>query len=216
MDRAGAVGHFGGAIYHLLLEEDLRLLLLSLAAFVIGSIPTGLIIAKSKGIDLKQKGSGNIGATNVLRTTGKGPAFLTLCGDILKGAAAVLLAKYFEAGVLSQGVIGICSILGHNFSLFLKFKGGKGVATSLGVLSIYSPYAAFFTLLLWLLTVLITKYSSLGALVSFGFLPVSMILFDTGEKLPIALAITLMMFLRHKENISRLVRGTELKVGKKV
>ena len=84
------------------------------------------------------------------------------------------------------------------------------------MLSIYSPYAALFTLLLWLLTVLITKYSSLGALVSFGFLPVSMILFDTGKKLPIALAITLMMFLRHKENISRLARGTELKVGKKV
>jgi len=216
MDRAGAVGHFWGTVYHFFLEKDLKILLLSLAAFVIGSIPTGLIIAKSKGIDLKQKGSGNIGATNVLRTTGKWPAVLTLCGDILKGAAAVLLAKYFETGVLYEGVIGICSILGHNFSLFLKFKGGKGVATSLGVLSIYSPYAALFTLLLWLLTVLITKYSSLGALVSFGFLPVSMILFDTGKKLPIALAITLMMFLRHKENISRLVRGTELKVGKKV
>lgn len=193
----------------------MRLLLLSLAAFLIGSIPTGLIIARGMGIDLKKKGSGNIGATNVLRTTGKWPAFFTLCGDMLKGAAAVMLARYFDAGVLNEGVIGIASVLGHNFSLFLKFKGGKGVATSLGVLSIYSPLAALFTVFLWLGTVFITKYSSLGALISFGFLPVSMILFDTREKLPVALIITIMMFIRHRENISRLARGTELKVGRK-
>jgi glycerol-3-phosphate acyltransferase PlsY len=215
MDCAGVVGHVGGAVYHFFLEKDLKLLLLSLAAFIIGSIPTGLIIARGMGIDLKKKGSGNIGATNVLRTTGKWPAFFTLCGDILKGAVAVLLARYFDAGVLYEGVVGIFSVLGHNFSLFLKFKGGKGVATSLGMLSIYSPYAALITVLLWVATVFTTKYSSLGALISFGFLPVSMILFDTGEKLPIALIITLMMFIRHRENILRLARGTELKVGKK-
>ena len=198
------------------MEEDLKVILLSLAAFIIGSIPTGLLIARSKGIDLKQKGSGNIGATNVLRTIGKGPAVLTLCGDILKGVVAVLLARHFEAGILLEGLTGISAILGHNFSLFLKFKGGKGVATSLGVLSIYSPFTALFTVVLWLLTVLTTKYSSLGALLSFGFLPISMILFDTWEKLPIALMITLMMFIMHRENISRLVKGTELKVGQKV
>ena len=167
------------------------------------------------GIDLKKKGSGNIGATNVLRTAGKWPAFFTLCGDIVKGAVAVLLARHFDSGVLYEGVVGIASVLGHNFSLFLKFRGGKGVATSLGMLSIYSPPVALITVLLWIATVFTTKYSSLGALISFGFLPVSMILFDTGEKLPIALIITLMMFIRHRENISRLARGTELKVGKK-
>lgn len=193
----------------------MKIILLSIAAFVIGSIPTGLLIAGSRGIDLRQKGSGNIGATNVLRTAGRWPAVITLFGDILKGAAAVLLARHFEAGLLFEGVIGICSILGHNFSMFLKFKGGKGVATSLGMLGIYSPVTALFSVLLWLLTVMTTKYSSLGALVSFGFLPVSMILFDTGEKLPIALFMTLMMFIRHRENIFRLARGTELKIGQK-
>lgn len=197
------------------MEEDLKIILLSLAAFIIGSVPTGLLIAGSRGIDLRQKGSGNIGATNVLRTTGRWPAVVTLCGDVLKGAAAVLLARHFEAGVLHEGVIGIFSVLGHNFSLFLRFKGGKGVATSLGVLSIYSPVTALFSVILWLLTVITTKYSSLGALVAFGFLPVSMILFDTREKLPIALLMTLMMFIMHRENISRLAKGTELKVGKK-
>ena len=193
----------------------MKIVLLAIAAFIIGSVPTGILIARSRGIDLKQKGSGNIGATNVLRTAGKWPALITLSGDTLKGAAAVVLARHFGAGVLFEGIIGIFSILGHNFSIFMKFKGGKGVATSLGVLSIYAPQTALFTLILWLLTVLITKYSSLGALVSFGFLPVIMILFDTGEKFPIALTITLMMFIRHRENISRLIKGTEPKVGTK-
>ena len=194
----------------------MKVILLSIAAFIIGSVPTGILIARSRGIDLKQKGSGNIGATNVLRTTGKWPALITLLGDILKGAATVLLARHFGAGVLVEGIIGIFSILGHNFSIFMKFKGGKGVATSLGVLSIYSPQTALFTVILWLLTVLITKYSSLAALVSFGFLPVIMILFDTEEKFPIALTITLMMFIRHRANISRLIKVTEPKVGEKI
>ena len=194
----------------------MKIIFLSIAAFIIGSVPTGILIARSRGIDLKQTGSGNIGATNVLRTTGKWPAVFTLFGDILKGAATILLARHFGAGVLFEGVIGIFSILGHDFSVFMKFKGGKGVATSLGVLSIYSPHTALFTIILWLLTVLITKYSSLGALVSFGFLPVIMILFDTREKFPIALIMTLMIFIMHRENISRLAGGTELKVGKKI
>lgn len=194
----------------------MKILLLAIAAFIIGSVPTGILISRSRGIDLKQKGSGNIGATNVLRTAGKWPAVITLLGDVLKGAAAILLARHFGVGVFFEGVIGIFSILGHNFSIFMKFKGGKGVATSLGVLSIYSPQTALFTVILWMFTVLISKYSSLGALVSFGFLPVIMILFDTGEKFPIALTITLMMFIRHRENISRFIKGTEPKIGKKI
>ena len=192
----------------------MKVLLLA-AAFMIGSIPTGFVIAKGLGIDLRQRGSGNIGATNVLRTAGRWPAFFTLLGDGLKGVAAIWLARRLGAGTTYEGVAGICSILGHNFSIFLKFKGGKGVATSLGVLSIYSPVAALFTVVLWLLTFTATKYSSLGALVSFGFLPVSMILFDSWEKFPAALIITFLMFIMHRENITRLVNGTELKIGNK-
>jgi glycerol-3-phosphate acyltransferase PlsY len=193
----------------------LRIVLLAFTAFIIGSIPTGLLIAKSRGVDLTQRGSGNIGATNVLRTTGRWPAVLTLCGDALKGAAAVLLARHFGAGVFLEGLIGLCAVVGHNFSFFLRFRGGKGVATSLGVLSVYAPVTALFTVLLWLFTVFTTRYSSLGALVSFGILPVSMILFGTREKFPIALAMTVMMFIRHRENIFRLARGTEPRVGGK-
>ena len=145
----------------------MKIIPLSIAAFLIGSVPTGLLIARIRGIDLRQEGSGNIGATNVLRTVGKWPAVFTLCGDVMKGIAAVALARHFEAGVLLEGSTGICAILGHNFSLFLKGRGGKGVATSFGVLSVYSPITALFTVFLWLVTVLITKYSSLGALLSF-------------------------------------------------
>jgi glycerol-3-phosphate acyltransferase PlsY len=182
-------------------------------AFLLGSIPTGLLIARARGIDLKKSGSGNIGATNVLRTTGKGAALLTLAGDILKGAAAAAAAGHFLAGLpLYEGLVGLCSVLGHDFSVFLRFRGGKGVATSLGVLSVYAPQAGLFTTIIWIMTVLLTRYSSLGALVSFGMLPVIMFLVAK-EKLPVALLITALLFLRHRENISRLVRGTEPKVG---
>jgi len=193
----------------------LKIILFSIFAFILGSIPTGQIIAKSRGIDLKKTGSGNIGATNVFRTAGKWPAVFTLAGDILKGAIAVLVGRFFEVSMFYEGVIGLSSILGHNFSVFMKFKGGKGVATSLGVLCIYSPQTALFTIIIWLMTVLITKYSSLGALVSFGILPLSIILFDSKAKLSVAFLMTIILFIRHMDNISRLFKGTEQKVGMK-
>ncbi len=194
----------------------MTIVFLSLFAFVLGSIPTSLIIAKNRGIDIRKVGSGNIGATNVLRALGKGPAILTLVGDILKGLTAVLVARFFEVGMFYEGIVGLCSILGHNFPVFLKFRGGKGVATSIGVLSVYSPQTALVTIVIWLMTVFITRYSSLGALISFGLLPLSIIMFDTKAKFPIALIITLIVYARHAENISRLFKGTERKVGKAV
>lgn len=193
----------------------MTLAFLCVAAFLIGSIPIGQIIAGSRGIDLQKVGSGNIGATNVLRTTGKLPALFTLFGDYAKGMTVVLLARFFDAGILHQGVVGIIAVLGHNFSIFLKFKGGKGVATSLGVLSIYAPPAALVTVMLWLMTVALTRYSSLGAVISFCSLPLSIFLLDTKEKLPIAIIMSIILLVRHKDNISRLIAGTESKVGRK-
>lgn len=194
----------------------MKIILVSLLAYLLGSVPTGLIIAKRRGVDLRRAGSGNIGATNVLRTTGKGAAVFTLIGDTLKGTAAALIGRYFFQGNLyAEGTIGLCAILGHDFPLFLKLKGGKGVATSLGVLSIYSPLAGLFTVIIWVMTVLITKYSSLGALVSFGLLPVGVLLVDTKEKLPLALLITALLFIRHKDNIKRLAAGSEDRIGGK-
>ena len=191
----------------------MKALLLTSLAFLLGSLPTGLLIAKVRGVNLKEVGSGNIGATNVLRTTGKWPALLTLMGDSAKGVVAVLIARYYGAGVFFEGVVGLCAVLGHNFSLFLKFKGGKGVATSLGVLTIYSPQTGLFTIIIWLMTVLITRYSSLGALVSFGLLPLSVSVLDSREKVPVLLMMTLLIFVRHKDNIRRLIKGTEPRIG---
>jgi len=190
-------------------------ILLFIISFVVGSIPFGIIIAKTKGVDLKKVGSGNIGATNVLRSLGKYPAVLTLLGDILKGTTAVALGKYFGLSPFFVGLIGFGAILGHNFSLFLGFRGGKGVATSFGVLGIYSPQTALFTFIIWITVVLVTKYSSLGALVAFGLLPLSMLFFDQSDKIIIALLITVLIFVRHKDNIKLLLSGKERKIGKR-
>lgn len=191
----------------------MKLILLAAFSFLLGSIPTGLLIAKTRGIDLKKSGSGNIGATNVLRTTGKMPALLTLAGDFLKGTAAAWLGWYAGLDISGQGFVGLCSILGHDFSVFLKFRGGKGVATSLGVLSIYSPQTCIFTIIIWIMTALVSRYSSLGAVLSFGILPFSIIFLDTREKFLFAFFTATLIIIKHRDNISRLIKGTESKIG---
>jgi glycerol-3-phosphate acyltransferase PlsY len=195
--------------------DMIKYILLFIASFILGSIPFGIIIAKAKGVDLKKVGSRNIGATNVLRSLGKWPAALTLLGDVLKGTAAVAIGRYFGVEPVYEGFVGLSAILGHNFSIFLGFRGGKGVATSLGVLGIYSPQTALFTFIIWLLVVMFTKYSSLGALVSFGLLPINVLLFDSKEKLFTAILITILIFMRHKDNIQRFIKGTERRMGQR-
>ena len=216
MGRSDTVDSVGSPVYCFFLEKDMKLLLLIIFCFIMGSIPFGVVIARLHGVDLKKVGSGNIGATNVLRTMGKGPAILTLAGDVLKGALAVVAGKYFLNNLTMEGIIGISAILGHNFSPFLGFRGGKGVATSIGVLLIYSPKVAMVTIILWLAVIVITRYSSLGAIVSFGVLPFSIYLFDyTQEKLIISLLITFLLILRHADNIKRLIQGKETKIGER-
>lgn len=195
------------------------IVLLMLASFLIGAVPTGLLIAKSRGIDLRKVGSGNIGATNVLRAMGKEAALLTLIGDIAKGALPVALARavgFAEHHVLYEGLCGLAAIIGHDFSPFLRFRGGKGVATSIGVLLVFSPYVGLFTVTLWLMTVRRTRYSSLSALVSFGLLPLSVYVIDySKDRMMIAAAVTALLFIRHAGNIRRLIQGTETKIGER-
>lgn len=193
----------------------IRIIILLFVSFIIGSIPFGIIIAKAKGVDLKKVGSGNIGATNVLRSLGKWPAILTLLGDILKGTLVIAIGRYLEVGAFYEGLMGISAILGHNFSLFLSFTGGKGVATSIGVLIFYIPQVAIITILLWLFVVFISRYSSLGALVSFGLLPFNILIFDDKKKLIIGIMIAILIFIRHRDNIQRLLKGTERRIGQR-
>jgi glycerol-3-phosphate acyltransferase PlsY len=141
---------------------------------------------------------------------------MTLLGDILKGSAAVALARVLHLGPFYEGLAGLAAIAGHDFSLFLRFRGGKGVATSIGVVLIYSPIAGILTVVLWLLAVLATRYSSLGAIVSFGLLPAVMLILGQGaQKAVFAALITALLLLKHAGNIRRLIAGTERRIGEK-
>ncbi len=188
-----------------------------LIAYIIGSIPFGIIISRAKGVDLRKVGSGNIGATNVLRAVGKKEAILTLLGDILKGTVGVLLAKGLSQSEMVVVLSAIAAVLGHDFSIFLRFKGGKGVATSIGVLIGYAPVIALVTVNVWILVVFFYRYSSLGALVSFTFVPVFMLLARKGyEGILLSVVLTALIYFKHRQNIKRLLEGREPKIGQSI
>lgn len=185
-------------------------------AYLIGSVPFGLLFARAKGVDLRKTGSGNIGATNVLRGVGRKAAFLTLTGDALKGVAGVLIARWLGLGVAGEGFLGIAAVIGHDYSIFLRFNGGKGVATSLGMICVYSPLSGLITALVWVLTAAVKRYSSLSAIVSFGLLPLTVYLVSRDSRMAlIALVIAALIILRHAGNIKRLLKGEERRIGEK-
>lgn len=179
------------------------------AAYLLGSIPTGLLLGKLYGIDVRQQGSGNIGATNLYRTVGRKVGVLTLVGDCLKGLVPVLFARHFvPAGELAAWV-GLAAFCGHVFSVFLKFKGGKGVATALGVFLALAPLAVLGALGLFILLMLKWRYVSLGSIGAAALMP--LVVAFQGEKVltVVTLLISLVVIARHHENIRRLLSGTE-------
>ncbi|WDT75851.1 MAG: glycerol-3-phosphate 1-O-acyltransferase PlsY [Candidatus Manganitrophus sp.] len=180
-------------------------------AYLVGSIPAGLLVSKfSGGIDPRQAGSKNIGATNVMRVAGKKAAALTLIGDLLKGLLPVAAARLFnltEEGLL---LVGLSAILGHIFPVYLKFKGGKGVATSFGVFLGIAPLIALIALLIWIAGISFSKYSSVGALSAFAALPFLAVLLKPEMKFVLfSTIISILVYIRHKENIQRLIAGRE-------
>ena len=191
-------------------------ILLALAfGYLLGSIPFGLVLTRLAGTqDLRSIGSGNIGATNVLRTGNKGLAAATLLGDMLKGTVAVVIAGYF-GGPNAAMLAGLGAFLGHLFPVWLKFSGGKGVATYIGVLlGLFWPAAAMFGAL-WIATALTTRYSSLSALVAAFVTPISLWWFGHPALASLFAVLTLLLFYTHRENIRRLQAGTEGKIGAK-
>ncbi len=182
--------------------------------YLLGSIPFGLILTKLAGHgDLRDIGSGNIGATNVLRTGNKALAALTLILDLLKGTAAVLIGARFGQDAALLGGLG--AILGHLFPIWLGFRGGKGVATYIGVLlGLYWPAAIVFCAI-WLLVALITRYSSLSALVASAAAPCLLVLVGETRIAVLFLIFTLLLYWRHADNIGRLLRGEEGRIGAK-
>ena len=182
-------------------------------AYLLGSIPFGLILTRLAGLgDVRRIGSGNIGATNVLRTGRKGLAAATLVLDAGKGAVAVAVARGF--GPEFAAVAALAAVLGHLFPVWLGFKGGKGVATSAGVLLAFNFPVALATIATWLVVALVLRYSSLAALAAAVLAPIWAWMFGPRATLPIAVVgvIALLVVLRHVGNIGRLMRGDETKI----
>jgi glycerol-3-phosphate acyltransferase PlsY len=191
----------------------MTLALICLAAYLVGSIPFGVLIARALGLgDLRAIGSGNIGATNVLRTGNKPAAAATLLLDAAKGAVAVLAARAL-AGEAVAMLAGLAAFLGHLFPVWLGFRGGKGVATFLGVTLAIAWPAGLAACLTWLATALVFRYSSLAALVAAATTPAWLALFGRRDAVWLGLALAALVFLRHHANIRRLAAGTEPKIG---
>lgn len=196
-----------------------------LGAFLLGSIPNGYLVARAKGIDIRQHGSKNIGATNVLRVLGKGPGYTVFALDALKGAAAVLLAGWvtgWQPDKLAGIVAAIGCILGHSFTPWLGFKGGKGVATTAGVLlTLFHPIVLLVVLATWLVLFYGTRYVSVASLGAAVAIPVAVwFLVVRGNShgssmLIFSIAVCLLVVVRHQQNIRRLISGTETRFAKK-
>ena len=186
----------------------------ALFGYLLGSIPFGLLLTKLAGVgDIRSIGSGNIGATNVLRTGRKDLALATLLLDGGKGAVAVLIARYFSEDLTV--IAGAAAIVGHQFPVWLKFKGGKGVATKLGTLIAVNWMVGIGTCLVWLLVAVLFRYSSLAALISVAASPFLALWLGTVPQAWLAAFAAVLVWIRHHENIRRLLKGEEPKIGKK-
>ncbi len=216
----------------------LAYIVVAVAAYLLGSIPTGFLVAKAKGIDIRAAGSGNIGATNAMRVLGKPAGIFVLLVDCAKGyvACAFLpplvwnwlaphysgLFQYFhDTSVENQTkyylVAGICAVLGHNFTCWLKFKGGKGIATTAGVYLALAPTALGIALIVFILALLFTKYVSVGSIAAAIALPAAIWILPPHDLIlgTVTTALGLMAIYKHKSNIQRLMAGTENRLGKK-
>ena len=183
--------------------------------YILGSIPFGLILARFMGLGNLQKiGSGNIGATNVLRTGNKKAAFLTLVFDGGKGAIAVLIAQTFAGDAAGQ-IAGLAAMLGHCYPVWLSFKGGKGVATMLGILFALSVQVGLACCATWLVISVLVRISSLSALIATLSVAIWSVIFAQPSFIGLSIALNVLIFWRHRENIQRLLAGTEPKIGRK-
>jgi glycerol-3-phosphate acyltransferase PlsY len=212
----------------------MKFIVLLMASYLLGAVPFGLLIAGSHGIDLRKVGSGNIGATNLSRALGKKWAYVCFVLDFTKGLLPTIVAGFLlddiqgAAGLWAHLAVGCAAVVGHIFPVYLRFKGGKGVATSFGVAIGLWPYytlCAGVVLLVWIIVILIWRYVSLASLVASVAFPVVLILavtFIPGWEMAtlwplliVAILIPVLVFIRHRENLSRLLTGTENKVFQK-
>jgi glycerol-3-phosphate acyltransferase PlsY len=191
------------------------LILTAVLAYLLGSIPFGIVITRALGLgDLRKIGSGNIGATNVLRTGNKGAALATLVLDAAKGGIAVLIARALLAEDAAQ-LAGLSAFLGHLFPIWLGFKGGKGVATFLGTLIALAWPLGLAVCATWLVVAVITRTSSIAALLAAASTSLWLFYFDQARMLILVILLTILVYIRHAENLKRIKAGTEPKIGQK-
>ena len=199
------------------MNEGLLCAVMTVLGYLLGAVPFGIVVSKAMGLpDPRTVGSKNVGFTNVLRVSGKTPGILTLLGDMGKGWLLSWVAMQWLTVESFIMIVAIAPILGHLFSPFLGFKGGKGVATALGAVLGLSPSIGLLLLLIWLGAVAIWRYSSGGALAAFSCLPVVAIVNEQRQEFFIfSLLVSALIWIKHKDNIVRLWQGTESKMGKK-
>ena len=196
-------------------STPLVLVLWAVIGYLLGSIPSGIILARVMGLgNLREIGSGNIGATNVLRTGSKKAAALTLLFDGGKAIVAILLARFFASEDAVQ-LAALAAFVGHCFPVWLGFKGGKGVATYFGIVLVITPLSGLVACVIWLTSAAIFRYSSLAALLTAGWVPLVMLYLDEGYAFYLGIVLGGLIYIRHWQNIQRLKRGEETKIGAK-
>lgn len=182
-------------------------------AYLLGSVPTGYILGSLAGVDVRKAGSGNVGATNVARVVGKRHGIFTLVADIAKGLVPVVIALYLGLTSTATALVGVAAFLGHLYPVFLRFQGGKGVATALGVFLGLSPWATLVLMPIFVLVILATRVVSLSSMVAAASAPIVFWLLTSSPILTgTSVFIALMIILRHRGNIQRLLSGTEPRV----
>jgi acyl phosphate:glycerol-3-phosphate acyltransferase len=191
-----------------------------LLSYLLGSLPVGLLLAKLRGRDPRTIGSGNIGATNVMRAAGKAAGIVTLLGDALKGFLPVLLAIRFGLPESVVAAAGFAAFLGHLFPLYLRFKGGKGIATALGIFLAFNYLAVLIDIVIFVALLLKWRYVSLGSLVCAVLIPPMLLILKTPAPTPapyifLCAIMIIPIFIKHRENIRRLLAGTENRIGGK-
>jgi glycerol-3-phosphate acyltransferase PlsY len=197
------------------MSDDLLTILVCLLGYLLGSIPFGLLLTRTAGLgDIRSIGSGNIGATNVLRTGSKGLAAATLILDAIKGAAAILIARAVLWDQDTALFAGLAAVLGHLFPAWLNFRGGKGVATGLGVLIAASWPVGLAACATWLVVAAIARRSSLASLAAFAAAPIVALILEEFGVVKLAFTIAVLVYVRHQANIRRLFAGTEPRIGR--
>lgn len=194
----------------------MTIVLAALLSYLLGAIPAAAWVARSRGIDIRKVGSGNSGATNVLRSLGKGPALAVAIFDIVKGVLAVFLARLVGLDDAWSALCGVLAVLGHNFSPFLGFRGGKGVATSFGVIAVVSPVVGAAAFVLAIFCMWLTRFVSAGSIMGAATAMVlAVVVGGPAWMQGVIFFLALLLIWQHRDNISRLTSGTEKRLGQK-